>query len=155
MRSRGILAAAVLALGLVSGHAAHAATITIINNDGAGEGFNDPTGAAPVGGNPGVTIGQQRLNVFQEAATIWGSILPSCVTIQVQAQFIALSCSPTSAVLGSAGPVSVAHDFGGGVIDALTGLRFGFAATNEGVVGAQQYSLHQRFPVTTAQRAGS
>jgi hypothetical protein len=29
------------------------ATIIIVNNDGAGEGFNDPTPAAPVGGNPG------------------------------------------------------------------------------------------------------
>jgi hypothetical protein len=34
-----------------------AATIVIVNNDGAGEGFNDPTPVAPVGGNPGVTLG--------------------------------------------------------------------------------------------------
>ena len=55
----------------------NAATITIVNQDGLNEGFNDPTPAAPVGGNNGATIGQQRLNVFQEAADIWGALLPS------------------------------------------------------------------------------
>ena len=37
---------AVLAFACMS--VAHAATITILNNDGAGEGFNDPTAVAPV-----------------------------------------------------------------------------------------------------------
>lgn len=83
---------------------AGAATISIINMDGPGEGFNDATAAAPVGGNPGVTIGQQRLNCFQQAANIWGALLTSSVTIQVQAAFNPLTCTATSAVLGSAGP---------------------------------------------------
>ena len=48
------------------------ATITIVNKDPVGVGFNDPTPAAPVGGNAGTTLGQQRLNVFQAAAAIWG-----------------------------------------------------------------------------------
>ena len=91
-----------------------AATITIINNDGAGEGFNDPTAVAPVGGNPGVTLGQQRLNVFQRAASIWGSILPSNITILVNATFDPLTpCSATSGVLGSAGPAYIAANFPG------------------------------------------
>jgi hypothetical protein len=60
-----------------------AATIVIVNNDGAGEGFNDPTPVAPVGGNPGVTLGAQRLFLFNYAAAIWGGILPSSVVIQV------------------------------------------------------------------------
>ena len=47
-------------------------TFTIVNNDGAGEGFNDTTPVAPIGGNPGTTLGQQRLNVFQAAANVWG-----------------------------------------------------------------------------------
>jgi len=89
------------------------ATIIIVNNDGAGEGFNDPTVAAPVGGNPGTTVGQQRLNVFQEAADIWGGLLTSNVTIYVVAQFNVQTCTATSAVLGSAGPVSVYRDFAG------------------------------------------
>ncbi len=81
-----------------------AATITIINLDGPGEGFNDATPAAPVGGNAGITVGQQRLLCFQEAANVWGSLLTSSVPILVQAAFNPLTCTATSAVLGSAGP---------------------------------------------------
>jgi len=100
--SRTLFAAALL-VGFARGASANA-TITIINLDSPGEGFNDATPAAPVGGNPGTTVGQQRLNVFQQAANIWGSIITSTVTIQVQAAFNPLSCNATSAVLGSAGP---------------------------------------------------
>jgi hypothetical protein len=102
---------AFLMLAVVS--VAHPATITIVNNDAAGEGFNDPTAAAPVGGNPGVTVGAQRLFVFQYAANIWGSILPSNIAVQVNAQFNPLTCTATSGVLGSAGPVSLVRDFAG------------------------------------------
>ena len=91
--------------------AANAVTITILNNDGVGEGFNDPTVVAPVGGNPGTTIGQQRLNVFQEAANIWGGLLPGALTIVVRAQFNPQTCNATQAVLGSAGPQSVFANF--------------------------------------------
>jgi hypothetical protein len=90
---------------------ASAATIVIVNNDGPGEGFNDATPVAPVGGNPGVTLGAQRLFIFQHAAAIWGGILQSAVTIEVRAQFDPQFCSPTSAVLGSAGPVTAHRDF--------------------------------------------
>jgi hypothetical protein len=92
---------------------ARAATILISNLDGASEGFNDPTPAAPLGGNPGVTLGQQRLNVVQYAADIWGSILPSTVTIWVDATFDPLACGATSGVLGSAGPKFLFYDFPG------------------------------------------
>jgi len=92
---------------------AQAATITIVNNDAAGEGFNDPTAAAPGGGNSGTTIGQQRLIVFQQAATIWGGSLPSTVQIRVNATFDPLTCTSTSAVLGSCGANSVWRDFTG------------------------------------------
>lgn len=119
MNPRRPITSTLLALALsgslaASAHAA--ATITIINNDAAGVGFNDPTPAAPVGGNPGVTIGQQRLNVFNQAASVWGSILTSSVTIPVRAQWAALSCNATSAVLGSAGPVTVSGNFAGAEI---------------------------------------
>ncbi len=83
------------------------ATITIVNQDGPGEGFNDPTAALPVGGNNGTTIGQQRLNVFTHVAGLWGAILTSPVPIIINAQFNPLNCSATSAVLGSAGPITV------------------------------------------------
>jgi PA domain-containing protein/flagellar hook capping protein FlgD len=102
----GLVAAALLAAG-----AAGATTITIVNLDGASEGFNDPTPAAPIGGNPGTTVGQQRLNVFQHAANTWASILESTVPIRVEAQFDPLTCNATSAVLGSAGTNSVSANF--------------------------------------------
>ncbi len=38
-----------------------AAEFTILNNDGPGEGLNDLTPVAPVGGNSGTTLGQQRM----------------------------------------------------------------------------------------------
>jgi len=105
-----LLAALLLATPLLIGTTL-AATITIVNVDGAGEGFNDNTPAAPVGGNPGTTIGQQRLNLFQHAAGIWGGLLDSTVEIRVESSFDALSCDAGSAVLGSAGPMYVDRDF--------------------------------------------
>lgn len=88
-----------------------AATIVIQNGDGPGVGFNDPTAVAPVGGNPGTTRGQQRLNAFQAAANIWGATLNSTPTITVLATWEALPCSSNSAVLGSAGATSIFSDF--------------------------------------------
>lgn len=103
-----------LSLALAAPLAGHAAaTITIVNVNAAGVGFNDPTPVAPVGGNPGTTLGQQRLNAFQAAANIWGATLTSNVTINIQASMEPLTCTATSAVLGSAGPMSVFRDFGG------------------------------------------
>ncbi len=88
MISRYSFLAIVLAGLLVAAPSLQAATFTLINNDGPGEGFNDPTPVASIGGNPGTTLGEQRLNVFRTAGNIWGAILPSNVTIRVQAQFI-------------------------------------------------------------------
>jgi len=111
---------------------AGAVTITIVNVDGPGEGFNDPTVVAPVGGNPGTTLGQQRLNVFQYGADIWGSILPGPVTILVQAKFdpiiTAPPCNATSGVLGSAGPISLFRDFGGAPV---AGTWYNVAEANQ------------------------
>ncbi len=109
-RSLGLTA--LLLSSLVAVHA-HAATIVIVNNDGPGEGFNDPTPVAPIGGNSGTTLGQQRLNLFNHAAALWGAILTSPVTIQVRAQMNPQTCSPTSAVLGSAGPITIHANFAG------------------------------------------
>jgi hypothetical protein len=89
------------------------ATIVIVNNNAAGVGFNDPTPRAPVGGNPGVTLGQQRLNAFQHAADIWGATLDSAVPIRIRAQFASQTCTPTSATLGSAGALYIWSDFPG------------------------------------------
>ena len=108
---RVALAAAFVAI--LAGSASASATLTIVNNDAAGEGFTAATVVAPIGGNPGLTRGQQRLNVFQTAASIWGSILDSSVPIQVLATFDPLTCSPTSGVLGSAGPRFAEVNFSG------------------------------------------
>ncbi len=94
----------------------NSANITIINNDGAGEGFNDPTAATPEGGNNGTTLGAQRLNLFNAAAAIWGSYLDSSVTIQVKSQFDPLTCSSNSAVLGSAGAATIHANFANAIL---------------------------------------
>lgn len=103
---RNFLAALVL-VSLAAAPAFGAATIVIVNADGANEGFNDPTPTPPVGGNPGTTLGQQRLIAFQHAADIWGSILDSDVTIRVLAAFNPLTCTSTSATLGSAAAIQI------------------------------------------------
>jgi hypothetical protein len=105
-------AALVLALAGVPA-LARAATIVIVNTDGAGEGFNDPTVVAPVGGNPGTTLGAQRLFVFQQAANLWGNILTSGVTIRVTSQFNPLTCDSVSAILGSAAAIELSRNFPG------------------------------------------
>jgi len=97
-----------LALVCIVPRFAHAtATITVINLDGPGEGFNDlslPDPDSTAGGNTGLSLGEQRLIAFQFAANIWGNILDSSVEIRVGANFDPLPCSPTFAVLGSCGP---------------------------------------------------
>ena len=100
-------------LATVSLQAMAAATITVVNNDGANEGFNDPTPVAPVGGNPGTTLGAQRLFAFQHAANLWGAKLTSNVTISIRANFDPLTCTATSATLGSAGATQVFANFPG------------------------------------------
>ena len=66
----------------------HAATkITIVNADQPGRGFNDPTPAQPIGGNPGTTLGEQRLNAFRYAAEIWERAIETPVEIQIMATF--------------------------------------------------------------------
>jgi hypothetical protein len=93
------------------------ADIVIQNNDGPGEGFNDPTDATTIpgqqGNNPGATLGELRLNLFEEAARIWGEILNSDITITVAASFDPLACSNTGAVLGSAAATSSHAGFSG------------------------------------------
>jgi hypothetical protein len=105
------LALACGALALGAGDARAAATIVIVNQNAAGVGFNDPTPATPVGGNAGTTLGQQRMNAFQRAADIWGATLTSAVTIRIGASFVPLSCTASSAVLGSAGANEIWYGF--------------------------------------------
>jgi len=100
-------------LGSVLPASVNAATVTVVNLDSQGEGFNDTTPASPVGGNSGTTIGQQRTIAFQHAANIWGSHLQSAVPIRVGGQFDPLPCTASGGTLGSAGPKSANRDFVG------------------------------------------
>lgn len=88
-----------------------AATITIQVKDAAGEGFNDATPFTPIGGNNATTLGAARLNVFREAARLWGALINSSQPIIVEASFDPLDCQANTGVLGSAGPVWMFHDF--------------------------------------------
>lgn len=104
MIRRSLLFTALAAAGLFATVGTQAAEIKIVNQDvGTGQGLDDPTPAAPVGGNPGTTVGKQALNVYQFAADIWGAVLQSDVTIVNNATFEPLSCDATSGVLGSSG----------------------------------------------------
>lgn len=112
-------------------------TIVIENADAAGTGFNDPTVVAPVGGNNGTTLGQQRLNAFQFAANIWGATLTSGPTITIRASWTALSCTASSGVLGSAGNSgAIYRDFPGAVPSTWYGNALRNAITNSDGNGA-------------------
>ncbi|HWS28062.1 MAG TPA: hypothetical protein VN259_15985, partial [Xanthomonadales bacterium] len=87
-------------------------TITIQNNDGAGEGFNSAAAPFADAGNNGATLGAQRLNVFNFAAGIWAAQLDSTRTAVVLSNFDPLApCSSGGGVLGSAGPQSAFQNF--------------------------------------------
>lgn len=89
MKKKNVLRALALAGLACTAHAASAAKIEIINIDPPNVGFNDPTPATPVGGNPGTTIGEQRLAAYRRALDLWGSVLKSKVTIHVVGSFSA------------------------------------------------------------------
>lgn len=100
-------------LGLVIGatlaatSAANAANFNLINNDLPGVGLNNTTPAAPVGGNPGKTRGEQALIVYRYAMDMWGGVLQSNQKINVAASFRPLACTSTSGTLASAGTTFV------------------------------------------------
>jgi hypothetical protein len=128
-RPSATLVAAALALACgAAGSAQAAATIVIHNMNAPGVGFNDPTPAAPVGGNTGTTLGQQRLIAFTYAANIWGATLTSPVPIIINAQFRPLACTATGAVLGSAGATQVFAGFPGA---PKSGALYSYALANK------------------------
>jgi hypothetical protein len=107
------------ALGNTVYCATHGTTGTefCLNNlDAAGVGFNATTAAAPVGGNPGTTVGEQRINAYIEAFLIWGEQLSTPVTVWVQGTFGPLACTQNSGTLGAAGTIQIfaAGGFNGG-----------------------------------------
>lgn len=118
-----------LALSFAAIGSAHAgATIVITNANAPGEGFNDTTPAAPIGGNSGTTLGQQRLIAFTYAANIWGATLNSAVPIVISAQMTPLPCDANTATLGSAGTTAAYRNFPGA---PRTNTLYPFALTNK------------------------
>ncbi|HEX8153503.1 MAG TPA: PA domain-containing protein, partial [Thermoanaerobaculia bacterium] len=112
--TRKTLSLLLLLTTFVAGNAFATAKMTIINVDKPGVGFNDTTPAAPIGGNSGTTLGQQRMNVFLKAAEIWGAVLDSEIEIKVQASFAPnTDCTPTQGVLAFAGPARIVANFEG------------------------------------------
>ena len=109
------LAAAALALAVMASPAFSQGKIIVVNGNLPGVGFNDTTPAAPIGGNTGTTLGQQRMNVYRYVADIWQKAITSDVTITVNAGWEALTCTSTSAVLGSASAWNIWYGFPSGV----------------------------------------
>jgi hypothetical protein len=98
-----------ISMALFGATIASAADVVPVNFDDPGEGYNDTTPVAPVGGNPGTTRGEQRQIVAQFAADLWGSVLTSNVPVYVGAQFNPLGPN----VLGSAGTTFYVYNFPG------------------------------------------
>lgn len=113
MKKPDCFVVSLLAVTLIIGAgSASAANFVIVNNDGPGEGLNDPSPVAPVGGNTGTTLGEQRLIVLQAAADVWAALIVSSVDIRVNAEFNSMDCG----VLGSTGPGPTIKDFPGAPI---------------------------------------
>ena len=106
---RTLLIAAVLLTAPTAALADPQARVTVLNFQSAlfptapNTGLDDPTPVAPVGGNPGTTLGQQRLFALQFAADIWARSLRSHVEVFIAAAFGPRTCNATSAVLASTG----------------------------------------------------
>ena len=108
--NRAAIRLAVLSTAMIAACELQAATFSIVNKDVAGYGLNDTTAFTPVGGNNAATLGQARLNVITEAARIWGGQVGSSQNIVIDAQFADQTCTPTSGVLASAGPLTFFTD---------------------------------------------
>lgn len=78
-----------------------------------GAGFSDNTAVSPIGGNPGVTVAQQRANVFNKAAEIWTETVQPSVNITVSAQFTSQLCNATEVIFAIGGSTASDKDFAG------------------------------------------
>jgi len=103
------LTAMLCAIVIFTAGASSAANFVIVNGDGSNEGLNDPTPVAPVGGNSGTTLGEQRMNVLVAVADRWAARLESPVDIVILARFNILDCN----ILGSTGPGDAFMNFPG------------------------------------------
>lgn len=100
-----------IAAATLSSSLLHAATFSFVYTDPANFGFNDTTATAPIGGNTGTTLGEQRRILLEHAAAVWGSFLQSDVDIVIEADFQQLGGSQFSATLAFAGPIDLDTNF--------------------------------------------
>jgi hypothetical protein len=107
-----LVAAIIVALAAPVGADPRAQVILLNFDAGSGLGLDDPTPVAPIGGNSGTTLGQQRQIALAHAASIWARNLRSFVPIKMAVTFAPRACNATGAVLASAGPSLVVRDFG-------------------------------------------
>src|SRR5690606_20432904 len=80
-----------------------------------GTGFSDSTAVAPVDGNPGVTVGQQRANVFAKAAERWTNIVQPSVDITISATFASMFCDAQGVIFASGGSTASDRNFVGAI----------------------------------------
>lgn len=106
MKTKFLAVCTAVSLCAVTSSVLAQAKITLVNLDRPGVGLNDPTLAVPIGGNPGRTMGQQRMIAYQYAMDLWGALLRSSTEIKVEASFAPLRCLAGDIVLGQAGSIS-------------------------------------------------
>ncbi|MFC7519378.1 PA domain-containing protein [Xanthomonas populi] len=129
-----LLLSLAVAAALAPLHAA-AVDVTLINGDaGTAVGLNDPTAAAPLGGNSGRSVGEQRRIAYQYAMDLWGAVLQSNVEIKVYASFAPLTCTATGGTLGRAGPNWIVNDFPGSTPNTLYPSALGDAIAGQDLV---------------------
>ncbi|MEY4509285.1 MAG: hypothetical protein RLZZ450_1407 [Pseudomonadota bacterium] len=90
-----------------------AANVVVNYLDAQGTGFFDTSPIVPPPGSSATTLGEARRIAFSRGAAVWASELSSRATIQIAARMEPLTCSPTSGILGEAGPTTVHVDFPG------------------------------------------
>lgn len=100
-------------LALAAAGVSHATSFILEFADPPGIGFNDPTPVAPVPGNPGTTLGQQRKNLLRTATNIWLPEIASEVPIRIAASVERLSCNSGGGTLAQAGTIGLFANFPG------------------------------------------
>lgn len=75
-----------------------------------GEGFNDTTPVTPIGGNTGLTLGEQRVIALGFALNIISESLSSSIPIQLAVKFDQFDLNSSYVILGTAGPNFVHSD---------------------------------------------
>ena len=90
--------------------AVHAEARFVIQARGAG--FSDATLVDPQGGNMATRLGEQRLAAVRHAAELWSAKLDSTVPVTLEVAFQQFGCTANSAVLASAGAVSLIRTTG-------------------------------------------